>query len=536
MLPAASTYAATTATRKRLRVLQRQKEQWQSQLEGQDSANDQRRQAAVKDFRLFARACLPHRFTAPPSKMHDWVFEAIPPLLALRAGQHIALAAPRGEAKSTMIALALLLWMVATDRKRYILVVMNTREQAILALEDLKLELESNPWLEQHFPACYGAPSGGDGREWARGKFITANGARLEGVGAGQKLRGRRFHGMRPDLVILDDVENDDAVINPQRRARLKEWLYSTILPLGSADGTMDCLLVGTVLHHDSLLANLLDDPHWQSKRFQAIMRPPDRQDLWQQWEKQCVENPDAAAGFLDTHRDAMHAGAEVSWSAMRPLEALMKIRQHHGHIAFAKEYQNEPVPLEDAQFQHFQFWEHEQPDLLMFGALDPSLGRSATHGDYSAIVIGGIDRKTGRMDVMVADLARRPPDDIIADIVRHQQRWNCYAWFVETVQFQEFLRAEIVKRAARQGVALSARAIVPTRDKNLRIQSLQPPVADGRIRFHPSQIVLLDQLRYWPSASHDDGPDALAMLWSNALLAMTAVTPRGSGQIRGKR
>ena len=50
--------------------------------------------------------------------------------------------------------------------------------------------------------------------------------------------------------------------------------------------------------------------------------------------------------------------------------------------------------------------------------------------------------------------------------------------------------------------------------DKLLRIESLQPHMANGLIRLHPSQTTLIDQLRHFPKADHDDGPDALQMLW----------------------
>ncbi|MDP5714813.1 phage terminase large subunit, partial [Pseudomonas aeruginosa] len=67
------------------------------------------------------------------------------------------------------------------------------------------------------------------------------------------------------------------------------------------------------------------------------------------------------------------------------------------------------------------------------------------------------------------------------------------------------------------------ARAITPHADKLLRIESLQPHMANGLIRLHPSQTVLEQQLRHFPAADHDDGPDALHMLW---MLATTGFAP----------
>jgi hypothetical protein len=81
------------------------------------------------------------------------------------------------------------------------------------------------------------------------------------------------------------------------------------------------------------------------------------------------------------------------------------------------------------------------------------------------------------------------------------------------------------VKRSAQRGIPVPARPNTPGDDKILRIEALQPHMANGLIRLHPSQSTLIDQLRHFPKADHDDGPDALEILWKAAL------TLRGGGQ-----
>lgn len=75
---------------------------------------------------------------------------------------------------------------------------------------------------------------------------------------------------------------------------------------------------------------------------------------------------------------------------------------------------------------------------------------------------------------------------------------------------------------------------MTPHGDKLLRIETLQPHMANGLIRLHPSLHTLIEQLRHFPKADHDDGPDALQMLWYAALsgggqIEYTPV-PRASG------
>jgi len=118
-----------------------------------------------------------------------------------------------------------------------------------------------------------------------------------------------------------------------------------------------------------------------------------------------------------------------------------------------------------------------------------------------------------------------RLPDRIIEDVIALHQRYRCQVWFVEAVQFQEFLRTELIKRSAARGIPVPARAVTPHSDKALRIESLQPHLANGLILLHQEQATLIDQLRHYPKADHDDGPDALHMLWAGA------VASGGSGQ-----
>ena len=75
-----------------------------------------------------------------------------------------------------------------------------------------------------------------------------------------------------------------------------------------------------------------------------------------------------------------------------------------------------------------------------------------------------------------------------------------------------------MVKRSAQRGAPVPATAIKPNTDKMLRIESLQPHMVNGLILLHSTQATLIAQLRHFPKADHDDGPDALEMLWKNAI------------------
>lgn len=469
----------------------------------------------VSGFRYFVQNYFPHYVRhQDESELHKFLFSRLPEVVASTVSQQDAVAAPRGEAKSTIVTQLFTIWCIILELKKYPVIIMDSIDQAYPMLEAIKAELCWNPRLKMDFPdAC------GPGRVWQMGTILTATDIKVQVAGSGKKLRGLRHGPYRPDLAILDDIENDELVRNPDQRDKLDNWLKKTVLPLGGAGAKFDVIYIGTILHYDSVLSRTLKNPLWRRKRFKALIEWPSDMTLWDRWEE-VLRNHDEdgeamARAFYEQHREDMEAGSVVSWSA-RPLYALMLIRARDGHSTFDSEYQNDPVSGEDAPFATcITFWVNRLREWSFFGALDPSLGKNGNSRDPSALLVGGFNRMTGVLDVVEAQIKKRLPDKIISDTIELQREYRCLCWSVETVQFQEFLRTELVKRSAAQGVPVPAMPVIPHTDKLLRIESLQPHVLNKLIRLHPSQVTLIEQLRHFPKADHDDGPDALHMLWA---------------------
>lgn len=470
-------------------------------------------------FEYFDRTYFPHYGQAEPSELHKYLHKRLPEILNSPGGQRDAIAAPRGEAKSTKISLIFVLYCVVRKLKHYPLIFMDAFEQAAEMLEAIKVELEANQRLASDFPeAC------GRGRVWRVGCIVTANDIKIESFGVGKRVRGRRHGPYRPDLALVDDGENDENTATPAQRDKLQNFVTKAILSLGPVDDSMDALIVGTVLNYDSVLSRFLKHPMWNSRVFKAILQWPDRMDLWDQFENLLLTGETPQAGeaaarlFYAAHQMLMDEGAVVSWPSVRPLVKLMIKRARDGHDAFDSEQQNDPISGDDAPFAKcIQFWVNRLEEWVFYGACDPSLGLKGKSRDPSALLVGGYQRVKGILNVVDAKIRKRTPDRIISDIITMQQEWRCVMWVMEAVQFQEFLRTELLKRSAIAGVPVPAKGTKPLEDKLLRIEALQPFFANGQILLHPSLTELISQLRHFPKADHDDGPDALEMLWKLA-------------------
>lgn len=510
------------AFREKVAIIQSElRDRIESESVGLDASPEavQSRRAQVSDpvtgFRFFVNTYFRHHIRhAATSELHEYLYKRLPQMVASPDSENDVIAAPRGEAKTTLGQQLFDLWCVVRDLKKFIIIAFDTTEQAAESLEVIKAELEFNAGLAMDFPeAC------GQGRVWRIGCILTATGIKIEAAGQGKSLRGRKHGAYRPDLVHLDDLENDENVVTPKQRDKLERWLNGTVVPLGGAGMKLDIVYVGSILHYDSVLARTLKNPSWTARRFQAILAWPENMDLWDAWEALLRAKGIAAAKAYYRRREkTMLRGSRVSWAA-RPLLELMLIRVRVGTRAFDAEYQNDPMNGENAIFHGcIHFWRELEPDVVYFGACDPSLGKQNRKGnDPSALLVGGWHRIKKVLKVVVADIRIRKPKKIITDVIALQRKFPCVAWAFESVQFQDFLREILIEESLKAGVPVPARAVIPTTDKAGRIESLQPFMENERILLLEMMTTLIEQLKHFPMAEHDDGPDALHMLWAIA-------------------
>lgn len=166
---------------------------------------------------------------------------------------------------------------------------------------------------------------------------------------------------------------------------------------------------------------------------------------------------------------------------------------------------------------------------VLKTVALDPSKGTDAKFGDYSAFAMLLIGHD-GTLYVD-AELGLRNTADLVDTALAIHRRFGPDVFGVETNQFQELLADELKRRSAQQKLLLPVCGIRNQVNKQVRIRKLTPFLAQGRLRFKgdsPGARLLVDQLRDFPLADHDDGPDVLEMAvrLAGALLAATPEEP----------
>ena len=423
------------------------------------------------DIEEFGKFFFPHHLQLETPEFHREVYK-----MYESDSLKIALGAPRGHAKSTITDLVYLAWAIVHKKAHFILLVSDTYTQASLFLDGLKAELETNERLK----AFYGKLTS---NTWSEGDII-ANGIMIKAVGAGMKVRGLKYHEFRPDLVVIDDLENDELVESKERREKLERWFNAALIPSMATGGRV--VVIGTILHYDSLLFKLLSPDKYKSffkKTYRAIN---DWGALW-----------------------AEHL-------SLGDLEAIKQdyISQGLGYL-FYQEYQNDPITDENRKFKLEKFRYYEEPsvaglDLKTFIAIDRAYSLQKT-ADFTALVVVSVDRENNWY-VRMAERFKGTERELINKIFDLKGYFAPQTIGIEQKAFQYTLKPTLEDEMRKRDDFFK---VVELKDlgqsKNKRIEGIVPRFESGSLFIQRTQTDLIDEMLMFPKAPHDDLIDALA-------------------------
>ncbi|MTV49855.1 phage terminase large subunit [Heliobacillus mobilis] len=437
----------------------------------------------------------------------------------------IAWAAPRGHAKSAYLSNGFPIHEIVYDKRKYILIISETDSMAKKFIEWISLQLKFNKKLREDFGELLSDRKTMNERD-NQEAFLTRTGVLVEAASMGKQLRGKRNGSYRPDLVILDDLESAKNTNTPELRDKNLHWFNSVVMPIGDPAKTA-FIYMGTIVHARGLLTTVLQRSDFESRTYSAIVSPPERGDLWEQFESTC-RNPenetrlDDAIAFYQTNQEDMDKGVEVLWPGRFSYSRLMIEKVNIGSRAFGSEYLNNPIDEETQIFKPSMFTFFDYPELRdkmgrpvpldYFGAWDIAMGKN-NRSDFNAIVIIGRDRRTGILYVVETWARKCPAHEALIEVINKIGKYRPRIFAIETVQAQFDLFRQARERMAKEGIyTTKLKAVTSKTKKEERIESLEPIVEQGILRFMRHQRILLEQLEQFPNHDHDDLPDALQM------------------------
>lgn len=370
-----------------------------------------------------------------------------------------ARAAPRNHAKSTGLTHDFILANVVFRVEDYIILVGSTEEMAIEHLGDIANELRENEDLIRDFKIKDFVT---DQRTDIIVECQDGHQFRIIARGAEQKIRGRKWRGKRPGLVVADDLEDDEQVESQDRRRKFRRWFFRACKQALRDGGRIR--VHGTILHEDSLLARLMKNSSWNSRLYKA--------------------------------HESFDDFSNILWPEKFSELRLRSIRQefiNEGDSAgYSQEYLNDPLDHDEAYLVKEEFIEMNEQDFevskVYVCGVDFAVS-TADAANRSSFTIGGrdlrnlihiVDQRVGRWDSL----------KIVNTFFDVQEAWGIDQFFVEDgviwKTVKPFLDREIDRRRD-EGLPylLTIVPLMSVKDKAVRGRSLQKRMRCRSMRFN---------------------------------------------------
>ncbi len=463
--------------------------------------------ACTHSTEMVAKTLFPDRFPLPFAKnVHGKILDLID-----GPDQKVAIAAPRGWGKTSIVALALIARWILFRHTSFVIYINKSFEAARLQTDNLRRELVTNRFIKSFF---------GDFKlrdvkdtefeEVFSAKAWVAYDTMVFPRGAGQQVRGVLYKNSRPGLIVIDDLEDPEKIENEEIRKGWYQWLYADVIKsvpqIGDDAKTWKIVYIDTLKHEDSVLQKLLDSPEWKSVRLEAC-------------------------------DDDFHSTAPQFISDAQ----IMKEWQQHVDAGqtdvFFRELRNLPISTKDSAFrqEYFKYYncppERQIPEALKKTDAEIQLDRNIEtvvildpaktvkiHSAESAIIGIGIDLTSAKIFIRDIDSDKMYPDEIYDRLFGMATRLGAKVIGIEETSLNEFIRQPIKNEMFRRGqffelVWLKARG---GEKKEMRVRELVPYYRGGYIYHNASCHTikkLEQQLLMYPRSSLWDIMDAEAYI-----------------------
>jgi hypothetical protein len=440
--------------------------------------------------KLTAQIIFEDSFTRPFASITEPIFAALDDDRI----QKVVIKAPRGWGKSTILNIAYAGKKSLFREKKFIVPMSTTSTKAVLESENLKRELLSNIRVRKIFGnvKANSADDLGIDPSFSKEMWMVNGETLIFPRGAGQQVRGVRWGKHRPDLIIVDDLEDPEAVDSEDQRKKLKQWFFADVLnSVDRSSPSWKIVYIDTLKHEDSLLADLMADPTWHH-----------------------ID--------IDLCDDALHSNWPEFISDQGIKDLYESFRVQGLLDVFAREYRGQPIAKEAATFKDSYFHYYLESDkhftdqrgvLDNIVIMDPAKTTNVA-SDNSAIVGIGVNIELPRIYIRDIDAGMMHPDDIYRRTFEMADRIGARTIGYEVTGLNEFITYPITTYMLKRGKFYNLVELKARGKKEDRIAMLNPLYRLGYI-WHNKNVsqILESQLIAFPKSKRDDVMDATAYL-----------------------
>jgi hypothetical protein len=386
----------------------------------------------------------------------------------------VAMMAFRGAAKSTLLEEYVLLSALFQEFV-FPIIVGPKWESACERLAPIRNELENNDVIIELFGDQKSSP-------WSMDELVLANGVKIQAVGAGQSMRGKKHNDERPDVAVIDDLEDEENIRTEESRDRTERWLTGTLLP-ALHPTKRKVRFAGTAIHPKSLIIKKCNDPKWKSKIFPIInidTETGEEKSAWparfpMAWIKEEQLNYLNAGRYVEFEQEYMCRAEDIAGKAFQP--RMIKVA---------------PAPVQYLPVEIF---------------VDPARTVKKTSARTGYVAWSWLGNQ---LIVHEAEGHFHKPDEIVRKIAEWDERFKPVRIGVEADGLEEFLMQPLRAMVLQIGRSMPIVAERAPRDKRRFIEGLQPFYIAGDV-IHVKHLPDLEQELLQFPTGRIDVPNALA-------------------------
>jgi len=249
-----------------------------------------------------------------------------------------------------------------------------------------------------------------------------------------------------------------------------------------------------------------------QENQFSKIVRMPEREGGWGKliMSGNCIENSVFEKAYNSDLYHKTRISLEEAIKEGRFTEPELEEKKQQTTVKDWKRYYLVKFP-EANEFSYFKPSKYENlpKDLEYYGAIDPSLGEHKKSSKIGIIVLG--KDQAGQIYEVDSIVDHMSPDEAIRVIFNLPYKFTRFVF--ETIQFQKYFMEVTDGKSKKQGLYIPFQGIQQNRNKNERIESLEPHINNKHILFKGDNQLWKDMQDY-PETEFLDGLDALEMAW----------------------
>lgn len=302
----------------------------------------------------------------------------------------------------------------------------------------------------------------------------------------GESMRGTRRDGIRPQVIIFDDILGDDQKTSEDARNKTKIWKAGVVMPACNS----------SVMH-------VTPEGKEVRRKIITVGTPMADNDAV----RSALKSKYTIGLFLPLIQNFGTKRAISNWKGLHPIHEVKRLYNMAVESRTLPEFNRERLlkVRDDStaifKDKYFQTWDYKKlkqkfPRMICYTTMDMAIAEKDS-SDRVVVMTIAVD-PAGRWYRMRTDAGRMTPRDVIKILFEHILTYSSIKFKAEAAALQQVLDYFIKEEQERRGIYFPVETLKnnSVKSKVARVMALEPRMASGRILLNPEETEHNEELK----------------------------------------